>query len=97
MAISDDEDDEDEVCVPKYLRLLASKSREKIAILVKNLTDEVRNLTSEASEKDELISNLISKVLNKNSYFFTRFKSNKSKIFRITYLVLIFFVVTYCH
>ena len=56
MAQSDDE--EEEVCDPKYLKLFASKSREQIAILVKNLSLEIRTLTKEADEKDELISNL---------------------------------------
>ncbi len=56
MAQSDDE--EEEVCDPKYLKLFAAKSREQIAILVKNLSLEIGTLTKEADVKDELISNL---------------------------------------
>ena len=60
MAQSDD--DEEEVCDPKYVKLFASKSREQIAMLVKNLSIEIRTLTKEVAEKDELISNLTEEI-----------------------------------
>jgi hypothetical protein len=70
MAQSND-DEEEEVYDPKYLKLLSSKSRQEIAMLVKNLSTEVVNLNKVLTLKDEQISNLT----EENAGWADKFKS----------------------